>query len=117
MPSRSALRRKIMLTVTLNRCDGEEKQLVHTLDLTASSARIGGLTAVLDPGEIVELQHGEAKAKFQVVWMGTPDGAMNDQAGVRGVEGLAKVLQGNSPRSIQPKSLTRIVPQKENEQQ
>jgi PilZ domain len=86
MPSRSALRRKIVLPVTLIRCDGEERQLVHTLDLTATSARIGGLTAVLDPGEIVELQHGEAKAKFQVVWMGTPDGAMAGQAGFRGLD-------------------------------
>jgi hypothetical protein len=76
----------MVLPVTINRHDGEEKLLAHTLDLTATSARLGGLAAGLEPGEIIEVQRGSAKGKFQVVWMGTPGGAMAGQAGIRSIE-------------------------------
>ena len=83
---RSALRRKVVLPVTVVRRNGQEKHLAHTLDLTEVSARLGGLTALLDPGEVIEIQRGGVKAKFQVFWMGTPGSAMEGQAGVRSVE-------------------------------
>ena len=85
-PTRSTLRRKMVLPVAVLRHDGEEKLLAHTLDLTAVSARLGGLCSLLDPGEIIEIQRGAVKAKFQVFWMGAPGSAMEGQAGVRSVE-------------------------------
>jgi hypothetical protein len=86
MSSRSALRRKVVLPVTLTRYGGQEKQLAHTLDITETSARLGGLTSSLKPGEIVELYRGVRKARFEVVWMGEQGGAMAGQAGVRSLE-------------------------------
>ena len=85
MSSRRALRRKVVLPVTVIRRDGQEKQLAHTLDLTENSARLGGLSTQLEPGEIIEIQRGAIKAKFQVFWMGAPGSAMAGQAGVRGL--------------------------------
>jgi hypothetical protein len=86
MSSRSALRRKVVLPVTIIRCNGREKQLAHTLDLTETSARLGGLTLLLEPGEVIEIQRGAVRAKFQVFWMGSPGSAMAGQAGVRSLE-------------------------------
>ncbi|HYL93171.1 MAG TPA: hypothetical protein VEW69_08435, partial [Alphaproteobacteria bacterium] len=70
------MRRKVVLPVTVVRHDGAERQLAHTLDLTETSARLGGLCCVLETGEIIELQRGNNKSKFQVFWMGAPGSAM-----------------------------------------
>jgi hypothetical protein len=86
MSSRSALRRKVVLAVIVIRHQGQERQLAHTLDLTATSARLGGLASLLEPGEIIEVQRGGVKARFEVVWMGAPGSAMAGQAGVRGLD-------------------------------
>ncbi len=85
-PTRRSLRRKMVLPVTVIRRGGQEKYLSHTLDLTDDSARLGGLRYMLEPGEIIELQRGANKAKFQVVWMGEAGSAMEGQAGVRCIE-------------------------------
>lgn len=84
--TRSSLRRKMVLPVTVLRHNGQEKQLAHTLDLTEASARLGGLCSLLEPGEIIDIQRGAVKAKFQVFWMGAPGSAMEGQAGVRTTE-------------------------------
>ncbi|HEY5030500.1 MAG TPA: PilZ domain-containing protein [Candidatus Angelobacter sp.] len=84
--TRSSLRRKMVLPVTVIRQNGQEKQLAHTLDLTAVSARLGGLCSLLQPGEVIEVQRDTLKAKFQVFWMGAAGSAMEGQAGVRGLE-------------------------------
>ena len=86
MSSRSAFRRKVVLPITIIRRSGQDKLLAHTLDLTETSARVGGLAALLEPGEIVEVQRGAVKAKFQVFWMGAPSSAMAGQAGIRSME-------------------------------
>ena len=84
--TRSSLRRKMVLPVTVIRPNSHEEQPAHTLDLTDVSARLGGLSSLLEPGELIEIQRGGAKARFQVFWMGQPGSAMEGQAGVRSVE-------------------------------
>lgn len=74
-----------MLPVTV-RGKGEEKQAAHTLDVTEISARLGGLRMQLEPGEIIEIQRGAVKAKFQVHWMGMPGTELEGQAGIRGLD-------------------------------
>ena len=86
MSKRGKLRRKVVLPVTVIRRNGEERQLAHTLDVTEVSARLGGLGGLLEPGEIIEIQRGAVKAKFQVHWMGEPGGMLSGQAGIRGVD-------------------------------
>jgi hypothetical protein len=84
--TRSSLRRKVVLPVTVVRRNGQEKQLAHTLDVTETAARLGGLCSLLDPGEVIEICRGTTMAKFQVFWMGAPGSAMEGQAGVRSLE-------------------------------
>ena len=86
MANRGKLRRKMVLPVTVFRGNTEAKQLAHTLDVTETSARLGGLRMQLEPGEIIEIQRGGVKAKFQVYWMGIPGTELEGQAGVRGLD-------------------------------
>jgi PilZ domain-containing protein len=84
--TRNNMRRKMVLPVTVIRKSGQERQLAHTLDMTEQSARLGGLSVLLEPGEIIEIQRGAVKTRFQVFWMGAPGSAMEGQAGVRATE-------------------------------
>lgn len=86
MANRGKFRRKMVLPVTMVRGKGEEKQAAHTLDVTEISARLGGLRIQLEPGEIIEIQRGAVKAKFQVHWMGMPGTELEGQAGIRGLD-------------------------------
>jgi hypothetical protein len=86
MANRGKLRRKMVLPVSVLRGNGREKQLAHTLDVTETSARLGGLRMLLELGEVIEIQRGGRKAKFEVYWMGTPGTELEGQAGVRGLD-------------------------------
>ncbi len=97
MASRTVFRRKVVLPITILRRNGQEKLLAHTLDLTETSARVGGLAASLDPGETIEVQRGAVKARFQVFWMGAPGSAMAGQAGIRTLEPNKSIWGVNLP--------------------
>src|SRR5258708_32086617 len=86
MSTRAKLRRKVVLAVSIIRCSTQEKQLAHTLDITESSARLGGLSTRFESGEMIEIQRGAIKARFQVVWMGKPGTPTERQAGGRAME-------------------------------
>ena len=81
---RGTLRTTAVLPVTVLRNNGN-RQLAHTLDLTADSARLGGLFLPIEPGEILDIQRSGAKARFQVLWVGKSGGPLNGQAGMRAV--------------------------------
>jgi hypothetical protein len=91
----------MVLPVTVVRGQSGEKQLAHTLDVTEISARLGGLRMQLEPGEIIEIQRGGVKAKFQVHWIGLPGAEMEGQAGVRGLD-LGKSIWSIHLPSDQP---------------
>jgi hypothetical protein len=95
--TRSSLRRKMVLPVTVIRPNSQKEQSAHTLDLTGISARLGGLSSLLEPGEIIEIQRGGAKARFQVFWMGKPGSAMEGQAGIRSMEPENSIWGVNLP--------------------
>jgi hypothetical protein len=86
MANRGKFRRKMVLPVTVVRSKDDEKQVAHTLDVTEVSARLGGLRIQLEPGEIIEIQRGGVKAKFQVHWMGTPGTELEGHAGIQGLD-------------------------------
>jgi hypothetical protein len=43
--------------------------LAHTIDITETGARIGGLRTHLQPGTIISLQRGTHRAKFRIAWI------------------------------------------------
>ena len=64
-------RTKMVLGVRLFLGDqrrGPEFQLAHTIDITQAGAKLGGLRASFQPGEVLVLQRGQKKAHFRVIW-------------------------------------------------
>jgi PilZ domain len=60
-------RKKIVLPVKV--LLGSATLLTHTIDITCSGARLGGLHTELQPGQTVVLHRGTKKARFRVVWV------------------------------------------------
>lgn len=87
MSARRTFRTKAVLPVTVFRNCGAQRQIAHTLDATENSARLGGIQISIEPGEIIEIQRGTSRGKFQVFWVGAPAGLLAGQAGVRLVTG------------------------------
>jgi len=98
MLSRSSARTKAVLPVTVFRNCGSQKQLAHTLDATTNSARLGAIHIPIEPGEIIELQRGPSRAKFQVFWVGAPGGLLSAQAGVRLLPGGKSIWGADFPK-------------------
>src|SRR5215472_8278710 len=98
MSTRSSLRRKVVLALHVVRRENGQKQLAHTLDITETSARIGGLNLLLEPGEVIEIKRGALKARFEVVWMGAPGSALAGQAGIRSLEPGKSIWGVDLPR-------------------
>lgn len=86
MSTRRNLRRKVVLALHVVRRSNGHKQLAHTLDITETSARIAGLNLLLEPGEVIEIRRGAAKARFEVIWMGASGSSLDGQAGIRSME-------------------------------
>ena len=64
-------RKKVVLPVRLSRSEASGQaagQFVHTVDITDTGARVGGLRTSVEPGQIITLQRGQAKARFRVIW-------------------------------------------------
>ncbi len=57
-------------------------QVARTVDVGKMGARITGITNAIRSGDIIGVQHGAQKARFRVVWAGTPDGAPGADAGL-----------------------------------
>jgi hypothetical protein len=92
-PKRREVRMPVTLSVRILGIDANGKafhQGVVTADVSLSGARITGLTAKLNQGDIVGLQSGGEKCRFKVSWIGTNrDGTY--QAGLQSLE------KGTSP--------------------
>ena len=48
---------------------GDATFFSHTIDVTCTGTRLGGLYTDLQPGQTVMLQRGQKKARFRVVWV------------------------------------------------
>jgi hypothetical protein len=74
LPKRREVRMPVALNVRILGIDANGKafhQGVGTADISLSGARVTGLTAKLNPGDIVGLQSGGDKCRFKVSWIGT----------------------------------------------
>jgi hypothetical protein len=50
--------------------------------ISGRGATLQGVTAMLKPGDLVDLQYQGAKAQFRVVWLGKPGTEMQGEVGV-----------------------------------
>jgi putative methionine-R-sulfoxide reductase with GAF domain len=56
-------------------------QLAYTLDISTGGAKLAGVMAALEPGEIIAVRYKQRKARFRVVW------SANREAGIQYVDG------------------------------
>jgi hypothetical protein len=61
------------------------QELVHTLDLTLSGARVGAVHHALEPGTVVTIQYRQHKIEFRVVWAKQMKGTREYQIGLEAV--------------------------------
>jgi hypothetical protein len=102
LPKRRETRLPATLNVRILGIDANGKpfhQAAVTTDISLSGARIAGLSARLNPGDIVGLQSGGEKSRFKVSWvLGNVDGTFQ--------VGLYCLKKGESPWRDQMKTAT-----------
>ena len=94
MGNRRKLRLKMVVPVRIWGTDVDGKpfsQLAHTLDITSSGARVGGMRVLLNSREVVWLQCRHRKAQFRIVWTGRPGGSRDHQVGIECIEQLRNI--------------------------
>jgi hypothetical protein len=60
--------------------------LTHTLDIALSGVRIGGISAKLKLGDVVEIQRKHRKARFKVAWIGENGTPRTGHVGLEAVD-------------------------------
>lgn len=84
-------------------------RLAHTVDISASGARVGGLYVPLVVGDVIGIQHGPKKSRFRVIWIGKKGGLQAGEVGVqcmepdKGVWNLS--LPEGGPDNYEPQSV------------
>ena len=94
MGNRKKLRLKMVLPVRIWGTDVDGKpfsQLAHTLDITSSGARVGGMRVLLNARDVVWLQCRHRKAQFRIVWTGRPGGSREHQVGIECIEEMRNI--------------------------
>ncbi len=88
-PERVASRVRVAMPLRVTFWDTENKPLLDmacTYDISERGARISGMRAVVEAGEIVAIERGRNKTFCRVVWVGDPDSEQRGQVGVQNVE-------------------------------
>ncbi len=88
-PERNDPRVEVAMPLRVTFWDKENKPLLDmacTYDISTRGARISGLRAVVEAGEIVAIERGRNKTFCRVVWVGDPDSEQRGQVGIQNVE-------------------------------
>ncbi len=88
-PERAASRVRVAMPLRVTFWDSENKPLLDmacTYDISERGARISGMRAVVEAGEIVAIERGRNKTFCRVVWVGDPATEQRGQVGVQNVE-------------------------------
>jgi PilZ domain len=89
VPERASKRIHVALPIRVTGWDGENKaalEVACTYDISERGARVGGVRAVRQVGDIIAVERGRAKAFCRVVWIGEPNSELRGQIGIECVE-------------------------------
>jgi CheY-like chemotaxis protein len=77
------LRVRIELPVHIHRSSkGLNALPARTVDISNSGARLAGIEEALQPGEVLDIECGQRRAPFRVIWTGARGGAVEGEAGL-----------------------------------
>ena len=108
-------RKKAVLPVRVSGNDNSGNaysDLVHTLDITESGARLGGLRHNLEVGTLVTLQYKQHRASFRVVWTEAVPGHNEHRVGLQALDTKSLWAFGSELRAEPAAAgiLTAVVP-------
>ena len=86
MDRRHSLRIAVLLPVRIWGVDAYARpfmHLAHAKNISATGAVVKGVPCQVLVGEIVDVQCGEEKAQFRVVWVGQPDSRAQREIGIQ----------------------------------
>lgn len=84
---RSRMKAVLPVRVSGNDISGNSySELVHTLDITESGARLGSLRQALKVGSLITVQYKQHRATFRVVWSELVSGRTEHQVGIEAVD-------------------------------
>ena len=89
MGRRRTSRTKMVLPVRvwgMNSLGKPFTQLAHTLDITATGARLAGFHCQLNLDEVIGIQYRHRKSRFRVAWLGRPKAGGDTLLGVECLE-------------------------------
>jgi len=95
MGKRRQNRVKTVLPVRIWGSDNQGKpfiELAHTLDVSHSGVRLGGVNSMLEPGSGVGVQCRHRKAQYEIAWVGRPGSSRDRQVGLRTLEGSRDIF-------------------------
>jgi hypothetical protein len=99
MVQRRGNRRKAVLPVRIkgkDACGESFEELAHTLDVTASGARLGSVRHELSPSDEITVFYRQRRIQFRVIWIRKMKGSSEFQIGVQAVT-LDREAWGLSP--------------------
>lgn len=88
-PERVDPRVQVALPLRVTFWDRENKPLLDmacTYDISSQGARISGLRAVVEAGDILAVERGKNKTYCRVVWVGRANSKQRGQVGIQNVE-------------------------------
>jgi hypothetical protein len=99
---RDRVKAVLPVRVSVNDNSGNSySELVHTLDITESGAKLGAVHHEFEVGSLITLQYKQHKATFRVIWTEPVPGRTEHQVGIEAVN--HKDLWGLGPElRVQP---------------
>jgi hypothetical protein len=87
--ARKFKRVKGVLPVRVFAVNGASKallQLAHTLDISLTGVRLGGMQSSVNIGDVIELEYKGKRARFRVIWLRKPEDAGGSSVGLECLE-------------------------------
>ena len=76
-------------------------QLAHVKNISSSGAVIQGMSRQIKPGVVLEVQHGDDKAQFRVVWVGKTGTKREGEIGIEILPSEPSIWDVNPSRCAQ----------------
>lgn len=93
----------------------QEQQSACTLDVAGRGARISGVKLAIKSGDVVIVERGKARVRFEVAWIGEPGTSKYGQIGVKSLEPIlglwgVKTARPDDGGGIDPETIVPPLP-------
>ena len=104
MDRRRSPRISVLLPVRIWGVDAYSRpfmHLAHAKNISATGAVVKGIPCEILEGEVVDVQYGDEKAQFRVVWVGQPNSRAQREIGIQCLPSEPQIWAVNLRRCTQ----------------